>query len=746
MRYGVGRVVAAMVGCCGVLAGAAQGQVKVSQVYTGVDTSSDGPAADFIELYNASDLAVSVAGWSVQFTSGSPGASNPWKRASLSGVIPARGFYLVQITTAAGGIGVGTTLVPMPNALASPLDNPSTAGLRNTGAAAVLNTTTLTAAGVCPAGAIDLVGWRFGANTTCSEGSPVGSPSATTNPPQVVRRKCGGLTDSGSNVDDFELVGFTALRNTASALFNGITVAVSTPAGGSVGAPAGGSVTFTISGADCSNVAAGTSATANLSAIGGGSLVSMTPTGTPGEFTITTTVGAAVTAGDKTVTLRIAGPGGTYGSAVVRVTVTTPNDECAGATLISGPGPFAFNTSGATTSVDAQSFMGCDNGSSLGGPIQRDVFLRWVAPSSGAVAFSTSGTTPLGFDARLAVYAGACPPGTAPIACNDNDGVTTGTATVWFSASAGATYYLQVGATGNTATSTGSLSLSTSVTGACCPANFGACAVVAADACVNGGGVFRGVGTACASLSPCASGPSGACCSATAGCSVVSEADCANAILTPQPATWLGAGAVCQAGACPAGGSCCVGTSCSYRTQASCAALGGVWTENADALVCSSTNVAPCLPRGRCCFANGSCLFESLEANCTNAGGTWTADTRTGPCDFASACAASSTLVCCRGATCAVVATAGDCTAPAGVGVRVLPIAIGSCAGQSAVNSGCCYADFNKSGSKDVADIFAFLSAWFANSPFSDVGGDGTGTRDVSDIFQFLSAWFVGCT
>jgi len=80
------------------------------------------------------------------------------------------------------------------------------------------------------------------------------------------------------------------------------------------------------------------------------------------------------------------------------------------------------------------------------------------------------------------------------------------------------------------------------------------------------------------------------------------------------------------------------------------------------------------------------------------------------------------------------------------VGVRVLPIAIGSCAGQSAVNSGCCYADFNKSGTKDVADIFAFLSAWFANSPFSDVGGDGTGTRDVSDIFQFLSAWFVGCT
>ena len=109
-------------------------------------------------------------------------------------------------------------------------------------------------------------------------------------------------------------------------------------------------------------------------------------------------------------------------------------------------------------------------------------------------------------------------------------------------------------------------------------------------------------------------------------------------------------------------------------------------------------------------------------------------------------CVQPSQVVCCRGVTCTIVASAAACTAPAGVGIRVLPASATSCAGQSAVNAGCCYADFNKSGVKDVADIFAFLSAWFANSPFSDVGGDGTGTRDVSDIFQFLSAWFVGCS
>ncbi len=101
------------------------------------------------------------------------------------------------------------------------------------------------------------------------------------------------------------------------------------------------------------------------------------------------------------------------------------------------------------------------------------------------------------------------------------------------------------------------------------------------------------------------------------------------------------------------------------------------------------------------------------------------------------------TQVCCRGVTCAIIDPA-LCIAPPGIGISTVTGT--TCAGQSAIFAGCCYADFNKSGVKDVADIFAFLSAWFANSPFSDVGGDGTGTREVSDIFQFLSAWFVGCT
>jgi hypothetical protein len=54
-----------------------------------------------------------------------------------------------------------------------------------------------------------------------------------------------------------------------------------------------------------------------------------------------------------------------------------------------------------------------------------------------------------------------------------------------------------------------------------------------------------------------------------------------------------------------------------------------------------------------------------------------------------------------------------------------------------------CSADFNDSGAADVPDIFAFLSAWFANDTRADF--DGNGLTQVPDIFAFLSAWFAGC-
>ena len=54
-----------------------------------------------------------------------------------------------------------------------------------------------------------------------------------------------------------------------------------------------------------------------------------------------------------------------------------------------------------------------------------------------------------------------------------------------------------------------------------------------------------------------------------------------------------------------------------------------------------------------------------------------------------------------------------------------------------------CLGDHDGSGVRDVTDIFAFLSDWFAQNAAGDADGDGAST--VPDIFNFLGSWFSGC-
>ena len=54
-----------------------------------------------------------------------------------------------------------------------------------------------------------------------------------------------------------------------------------------------------------------------------------------------------------------------------------------------------------------------------------------------------------------------------------------------------------------------------------------------------------------------------------------------------------------------------------------------------------------------------------------------------------------------------------------------------------------CPGDFNKDGTVDVPDIFAFLSAWFAGNFEADYTYNGT--VFTTAIFAFLSAWFAPC-
>lgn len=54
-----------------------------------------------------------------------------------------------------------------------------------------------------------------------------------------------------------------------------------------------------------------------------------------------------------------------------------------------------------------------------------------------------------------------------------------------------------------------------------------------------------------------------------------------------------------------------------------------------------------------------------------------------------------------------------------------------------------CPADFDGSGIVSVPDIFAYLAAWFAQSPAAE--WDGAAGLDAADLFAFLEQWFQGC-
>ncbi len=86
----------------------------ISQVFGGGGITAGLYANDFVELYNPTSSPVSVAGWSIQYALG---ISSTWLVTNLSGAVPAKSYFLVQLGTNNASIGnalptpdvVGTT-------------------------------------------------------------------------------------------------------------------------------------------------------------------------------------------------------------------------------------------------------------------------------------------------------------------------------------------------------------------------------------------------------------------------------------------------------------------------------------------------------------------------------------------------------------------------------------------------------------------------------------------------------------
>ncbi len=205
--------------------------IRLSQVYGGGGNSGATLTNDFIELYNPTSTAISLSDWSVQYASAT---GSTWQVTSLSGSIPANGYYLIKESQGSGG----STPLPTPDATGNIF-------MSATNGKVALVSSTVPLTGTCPSGVEDFVG--FGSTANCSEG---GVPTSTLSNTTAALRNNNGCVDTDSNSADFT-VGTPAPRNSASTTFvcpadNAPTVASTTPANGAnnVALTADISVTF----------------------------------------------------------------------------------------------------------------------------------------------------------------------------------------------------------------------------------------------------------------------------------------------------------------------------------------------------------------------------------------------------------------------------------------------------------------------------------------------------------------------
>jgi predicted extracellular nuclease len=184
----------------------ADSPVVISQVYGGGGNASAPYQNDFVELFNRSTNPVSLAGWSVQYTSATGTGSFSGSVTMLAGSLGPGQYYLVRM---AAGAGTGVPLPP-PDATGG-ASMSATAGkvaLVASAGGLACNGSSTPCSPADDALIQDLVGYG-GANF--SETAPTGTLSNTT----AALRNGAGCTDTNNNSADFA-VGAPAPRNTAS--------------------------------------------------------------------------------------------------------------------------------------------------------------------------------------------------------------------------------------------------------------------------------------------------------------------------------------------------------------------------------------------------------------------------------------------------------------------------------------------------------------------------------------------------
>ena len=166
------------------------GSIVISQVYGGGGNAGATLTNDFIELFNRSQNAVSLAGWSVQYASAGGGGTAVWNRSTpLSGVINPGQYFLISEAAGSGGS------TPLP-----PADVVGSIAMGATdGKVALVNNASNLPSG-CPIGNSSIVDFIGYGSADCFEGA--GTAQVLSNTTASFRKR-GGCQDTDSNVTDF---------------------------------------------------------------------------------------------------------------------------------------------------------------------------------------------------------------------------------------------------------------------------------------------------------------------------------------------------------------------------------------------------------------------------------------------------------------------------------------------------------------------------------------------------------------
>lgn len=288
-----------------------QSPVLISQIYGGGGNNGATYRNDYVELYNRSDATVSLAGWSLQYSSAS---GTTWSAANLSGSIAAGKYCLISL---ASGGPFGSSL-PTADVIGG-------VNISSSNGKLALRNSTTAFTGSSPLGAAGLQDFVGYGNANAYEGSATAASHSVT---LAAFRAGAGATDTGDNAADFSIATANP-RNSAT----------------------GPAVTPVITSAATATITEGNPFVYQITA--SNSPTSFGATGLPAGLTIATTsgaiTGAPVTAGTATITLSATNAAGT-GSASLELTI---NPATAGGDLFSEN----MGTGNGTTSIATNVFQ-----------------------------------------------------------------------------------------------------------------------------------------------------------------------------------------------------------------------------------------------------------------------------------------------------------------------------------------------------------------------------------------------------